>query len=147
MKNIIKFSICALFLGVSLVNFVPALAQTTSASDEVFKQLQAAAGSQGANYATPVDPRLAAARIIRLILSFLGIVFLALTIYAGVLWMTAAGEKEKVEKAQGIIKASVIGLLVILAAYSITEFAFRVGLQQYRTVPSVEFQVSPYPQQ
>ena len=155
MKNFFKLSVCCLFLGGSLLTLVPAFAatpvpsdpnQAPSASDEVYKQLQAAAGSQGANYGTAVDPRLAAARIIRLVLTFLGIIFIALTIYAGFLWMTAAGEKEKIEKAQGIIKASAIGLLIILAAYSITLFAFRVGLQQYQTVPSVEFRIDTYPQ-
>ena len=37
------------------------------------------------------DPRLIAARIIRVALGFLGIVVLTLIIYGGFLWMTAAG--------------------------------------------------------
>jgi uncharacterized membrane protein (Fun14 family) len=61
-------------------------------------------------------------KIIKIILGLLGIVFLALTVYAGALWMTAAGEEEKVTKAMGILKTSVVGLIIILAAYSITYF-------------------------
>jgi hypothetical protein len=61
-------------------------------------------------------------KIIKAVLGFLGTVFLALTVYAGVLWMTAGGNEEKVEKAMGIIKTSVIGLIIIIAAYSITYF-------------------------
>ena len=61
-------------------------------------------------------------KIIKAVLGLLGTVFLALTVYAGVLWMTAAGEEEKVTKATGILKTSVIGLIIILAAYSITYF-------------------------
>jgi len=38
------------------------------------------------------------------------------------LWLTAAGEESKVEKAMGILKTAVIGLVIILAAYSITYF-------------------------
>lgn len=61
-------------------------------------------------------------KIIKAVLGLLGTIFLALTIYAGVLWMTAAGEEEKITKATGILKTSVIGLIIILAAYSITYF-------------------------
>jgi len=61
-------------------------------------------------------------KIIKAVLGFLGTIFLALTVYAGVLWMTAAGNEEKVTKAMGILKTSVIGLIIIVAAYSITYF-------------------------
>jgi hypothetical protein len=61
-------------------------------------------------------------RIIKIVLGFLGIIFLALTVYAGALWMTAAGNEEKVTKALDILKTSVIGLIIIIAAYSITYF-------------------------
>ena len=64
------------------------------------------------------------ASIIQTILSLLAIIFLALTIFSGFQWMTAAGNEAKVEKAQDTIKAAVIGLVVILAAYAITYFIF-----------------------
>ncbi len=61
-------------------------------------------------------------KIIKIVLGLLGTIFLVLTVYAGFLWMTAAGEEEKVTKAMSILKTSVIGLIIILAAYSITYF-------------------------
>lgn len=61
-------------------------------------------------------------KIIKIVLGLLGIIFLALTVYAGVLWMTAAGNEEQVTKSLGILKTSIIGLVIILAAYSITYF-------------------------
>lgn len=61
-------------------------------------------------------------KIIKIVLGLLGTIFLALTVYAGALWMTAAGNEDQVSKALGIIKTSVIGLLIIIAAYSITYF-------------------------
>ena len=61
-------------------------------------------------------------RVIKIAIGLIGTIFLVLTVYAGFLWMTAAGEEEKVTKALGIIKTSVIGLAVVLAAYSITYF-------------------------
>ncbi|MBI4992929.1 MAG: hypothetical protein HZC26_02225 [Candidatus Magasanikbacteria bacterium] len=60
--------------------------------------------------------------IIAMILSFTGVIFLVLMIYAGWLWMTARGEEEPVEKAQKIIISSIIGLIILVGAYSITTF-------------------------
>ncbi|TSC83676.1 MAG: Uncharacterized protein G01um101413_946 [Parcubacteria group bacterium Gr01-1014_13] len=62
------------------------------------------------------------ASVIKAVLALVGTVFLVLTIYAGVLWMTASGNEEQVTKAVGIIKASVIGLIIIMSAYAITYF-------------------------
>src|SRR3989344_7120121 len=62
------------------------------------------------------------ASVIKAVLALVGTVFLVLTIYAGILWMTAGGNEEQVTKAVSIIKASVIGLIVIMSAYAITFF-------------------------
>ncbi len=61
-------------------------------------------------------------QIIKIVLGILGTIFLALTVYAGTLWLTAAGEEKKIETAKEILKAAIIGLVIILAAYSITYF-------------------------
>lgn len=63
--------------------------------------------------------------IINILLGFLGIVFLVLLIYAGFLWMTAAGDKSKVEKAQDMIRQAIIGLVVIVAAFAISNFVLQ----------------------
>jgi hypothetical protein len=68
------------------------------------------------------DPRMVAARIVQIALGFLGILALALIIYAGYIWMTAAGNSERVEKAKGILKNAIIGLLIILSAFGIVSF-------------------------
>ena len=62
------------------------------------------------------------ATVIKTVLALVGTIFLVLTIYAGILWMTAQGEEDKVTKAKDIIKASVIGLVIIMSAYAITAF-------------------------
>ncbi len=66
------------------------------------------------------------ANVVRIILGLLGILFIILIIYAGVLWMTSAGNSDQVEKARGIIVQAVIGLVVIMAAYAITSTVFNV---------------------
>ncbi|MBI5254563.1 hypothetical protein HY932_02170 [Candidatus Falkowbacteria bacterium] len=60
--------------------------------------------------------------IIKVILGFLGIVLVVLIIYAGFLWMTAGGEPKNVATAQSYIKNAIMGLVIILLAYAITDF-------------------------
>jgi TRAP-type C4-dicarboxylate transport system permease small subunit len=60
--------------------------------------------------------------VIYSLLSLLGIVFLGLTIYGGIQWMTAEGDESKVEKAHKTITQAVIGLVIVLAAYAISIF-------------------------
>ncbi|MDD2758448.1 MAG: pilin [Patescibacteria group bacterium] len=63
-----------------------------------------------------------AANIISSVLAVIGTIFLVLTIAAGVMWMTAGGNEEKITKARNIIVAAVIGLIIVLSAYTITYF-------------------------
>lgn len=60
--------------------------------------------------------------IVLVALSLVGIIFLSLMVYAGYLWLTSRGEDSRIEKAQDIIRASIIGLVITLGAYSITAF-------------------------
>lgn len=71
---------------------------------------------------TNQDPRLVVGRIINVSLTLLGTIAVALIVYAGFLWMTAAGNDDQITKARGIIYAAVIGLVIILSAYAITNF-------------------------
>ena len=64
------------------------------------------------------------AMVIKAFLGLLGIIFLILIIYAGYNWMTAQGDEEKVTKAKETLQRAVIGLIIIIAAYSITAFVF-----------------------
>lgn len=57
-------------------------------------------------------------------LSFIGIFFLGLMLYAGFLWMTARGDQAKSDKAQDIIVDACIGLAITGAAWIITKFVF-----------------------
>lgn len=68
------------------------------------------------------DIRLTVARIIYVSLGLLGTVSLVLILYAGFSWMTAGGNEEKIETAKGTLWAAVIGLIIILSAYALTNF-------------------------
>ena len=72
-----------------------------------------------------MNPSDVIAGIIKAFLGLLGVIFIILIIYAGFTWMTAGGEEEKVRKSKEIIKRSIIGLAIIIAAYAITAFVFK----------------------
>lgn len=58
--------------------------------------------------------------VIQTIISFIGVIFVVLLVYGGVLWMTARGNDQQVEKAKSIIVQSIIGLFIVVSAYSIS---------------------------
>lgn len=60
--------------------------------------------------------------IIGLALEIVGTLFLLLMIYGGFLWMTGRGEPDKVKKAKELIIDAVVGIVIIFAAYIITNF-------------------------
>ncbi|MDA3802409.1 MAG: hypothetical protein PF488_00730 [Patescibacteria group bacterium] len=64
------------------------------------------------------------ASLIGIVLGFLALIFLILTIVSGFQWMTAGGNEEVVTKARKRLINSVIGLIIVLAAYGITYFLF-----------------------
>lgn len=78
-------------------------------------------GTSGA----PTDLLVIIGTLINVILGFLGVIFLLLVLYAGFLWMTAGGNDEMVVKAKNILKTSIIGLILVLAAYSIAGFVVK----------------------
>lgn len=78
----------------------------------------------GVNATFEAKPNLAQTigQIIKGVLSLLGVIFLILVIYAGFLWMTASGNDEQITKAKNILKASIIGVIIVMGAYAITYF-------------------------
>ncbi len=60
--------------------------------------------------------------IISVVLGVLGVVFLILIIYAGVLWMTAGGSEDKIKRAKSTLINGTIGIIIVLGAYGIATF-------------------------
>lgn len=65
-------------------------------------------------------------RVINVLLSLLGVIFLILMVYAGAIWMTAGGDGKKVDKAKGILINAVVGLLITMSAYAISVFVINL---------------------
>jgi amino acid transporter len=125
-NNKIKIFAVSLFfiMFFSAVNFCYAsdsLNLGNAFKDDKNSPLNAAAGV-GAGFNTDVDFQEIVAAIITSVLSLMGVIFLALMIYAGFKWMTARGEEEKVTDAKETLTRAIIGLIIVLAAYAISYF-------------------------
>ncbi|MEK7067610.1 MAG: pilin [Patescibacteria group bacterium] len=68
------------------------------------------------------DPRATISKVINITLGFLGIIAVVLILIAGFLWMTAAGNEDKIATAKKLMIAGVIGLIIVLAAFGIAKF-------------------------
>ncbi|MBU4216388.1 hypothetical protein L6270_01490 [Candidatus Parcubacteria bacterium] len=68
------------------------------------------------------DPRTMVANGIKIFLGFLGMLAVILILYAGFLWMTAAGNDDNIKKAKQILSAAVVGLVIILMSYGLASF-------------------------
>lgn len=58
-------------------------------------------------------------------LSLVSVVFFGLMLYAGLKWMLALGDSGEADTAKETIIAAIIGLVVILASYALTNFVFK----------------------
>lgn len=127
MKSLKYFFIIFVF-GLSLFAISPVLAEESTTDSSSLDGLNATAGKisayknqiSDASAKTTVTDRVGG--IVALVLSFVGVIFLILAVYAGILWMLAAGNSAQVEKAKTLLLNATIGLVIISAAYSITIF-------------------------
>jgi len=116
-KTIILFFITILVLAPSFICL------NAVGLDKMDAFLKGAAGRTGAGFDTAdrsVESVIGST--IKIVLSFLGVVFFILVIYGGFMWMTARGNETQVEDAKKIITRATIGLLVIMVAHAITWF-------------------------
>lgn len=83
----------------------------------------AASGLENANFVVVIG------KIINAGLIALGIVLIITIIYGGIVWMTAGGNEEKIEKSKKILRNSIIGLLIISLSFVLTKFIFNLLIQ------------------
>ncbi|MCX6797943.1 MAG: pilin [Candidatus Falkowbacteria bacterium] len=63
---------------------------------------------------------------INIVLSLLGIIFVAFIIYGGWAWFSARGNEQKLDKAKDTLTQAIIGLLIVLGSYAISYFVLNV---------------------
>lgn len=120
MKKILKI-VTLFFLGIMALSpyFVNAKIDTGGS-----KLLENTADKAGYEASATTKTTLAenVGQILKFAMSFLGIIFTVLMVYGGFLWMTARGDSDQVDRAQKIISQSVIGLIIVVASYSISAY-------------------------
>lgn len=133
-KSILYF--CALFIIIGTIIFSGvALAQEDLGDTEIvgppggtnnriMDRLKSVAGEGGYVVEGGTSLPEVVGVIINAFISLLGIIFVVLIVSAGFTWMTSEGNEEKIKKATATIKASIIGLIITLSAWSLWNFIF-----------------------
>ena len=135
-------AVCVLVVGV----FLHADAASAGLQDEIRKQTSAFVGSGGAELELPRDPRLVVAYTIQILLGLVGTIFIAYLVYAGYVVAFSGGEEDKINTAKATIRRSIIGIVIILSAYSITLYVAKIatrGQSQFDEFYEGDSQIDP----
>lgn len=81
-----------------------------------------------------VDINTIVGNLIQSVLALLGVIFLVLVVYGGVLWMTAGGNEKQIEKARDTLFQGVVGLVIVLSAYAVTTFIISTLLDSLNVI-------------
>lgn len=103
-------------------------------------------GASKGGFGPAEDPRIVAASVVKVLLGLVGSVFLILICMSGFWYITARGRSERVEKATDTVRRSVIGLVIIIMAYSITYFVSK-AIQQSARGPQIQYEEGQNPGQ
>jgi hypothetical protein len=124
-QNIKKFAKEALIVigltvaGLTLFQFIPAFAQgdlTKDAPEFIGNVTGGATGLRGL-----------VLTIVNYILGFLSIVAVMMIIYGGMLYVTAAGKQETVDKGKKILMYTIIGIVIIMLSFVIVNAVLGAG--------------------
>ena len=80
------------------------------------------ADAQLINTGQATDLKGSIASVVNIALGFLGILAVIIILYAGFKWMTASGNEEQVGEARKMLLQAVIGLVIVMLAWVITNF-------------------------
>ncbi|MDD5438534.1 MAG: hypothetical protein PHC70_05355 [Patescibacteria group bacterium] len=112
------------FAAIATALILPGMVLAQSVGNNPFNQARDLTNSVGqkAGIANQQSLPSMIGSIINVALGFLGILLLFYMLYAGFLWMTAGGDEKKVQKATSIIQQAIVGLLIIVAAFAVSNF-------------------------
>jgi len=120
-NNFLHFFVSVAFLFFVVISFFISSVSASNLSNAFDKEkIKTSAGKMGFDVSSTQTPETIVGTVISTVLGFLGVIFIALIVYGGILWMTAGGNDEKVGKAKNIIRNAAIGLVVVLISYSLS---------------------------
>ena len=126
-KHILSFIILSLFFAFNLLVLCPSYAATNPAWDRQIgiDQVGEKYGETGGEMSEGSTLEYKIINVVNRSLQFLAVIFLILLLIAGIKWMTSQGSEDKISEAQGQIRNAIIGLVIVLMAWSITYFILR----------------------
>jgi Fe2+ transport system protein B len=114
-KKLIIFIILFAFLFAPFY-FVLAVGEATP------QGIQEAVSTEGAVLDNPLpveDINVLVANVIKAILGIIGVAALIMFIYGGILWMTSAGNQERIRQGRETLVWAAVGLAVIFSSYAL----------------------------
>lgn len=113
-------------IGWSVMSFALLLKAKTALAQEGFEGFDRSGRIKTATKLPDPEggPRGVALEVISWVLGMLGLVAVIMIIYGGFMWMTAAGNEERITKAKKILRFAIIGLSIILFSYVLVNFIF-----------------------
>jgi hypothetical protein len=69
-------------------------------------------------------------QVISAVIALVGVLFMIVIIYGGILWMTAGGNAEQMKKARAYLVQAAIGLVFVGLAYAITNYIINLFSSQ-----------------
>ncbi len=124
MKKLSPFINFGFLAGILLASFAvvePTIAATQASSNGgVINSLNIFGSYLGLSNASPI---IIVSRLIRVALSFIGIILLLMILSSGWQFLVSGGDEEKVSSAKRTFFNSIIGAIIILSSYSIVSFA------------------------
>jgi hypothetical protein len=115
------FFLCIVLAGWFLVPHLSVWAQTNNVATDTFGLEPIAQSTVLAD----TDIRIVIAQIINAALVFLGVIAVLIVLYGGYLYLTSNGDEEQINQAKKLLVNGVIGLLIILSAFSISYYVLR----------------------
>lgn len=110
---------CAsLILPVGMINIQPADATALTTANLLNT---ATIGESGLSTST-TNLKTMIMKVIGIVLGFLGIIAVIIVIVGGFKWMTSGGAEDKTKAARDLIVSGMIGLVIVLIAYTIVHF-------------------------
>ena len=123
LKRSLLFGLALLLLFSSFVSL--ALAEEADEDTTVSATTTISAGLENAaegSYSDTATLTVFIGNLIQALLTATGILFLVLTVWAGIIYMTASGDDTKIKKAKGMIVSALVGLIIIVGAYALTSY-------------------------
>ena len=122
--NFIKKLISCVLMCFFLITFFSFMPKNVNAENALWEDQEGFGSNNeiGENFGDAIAPQMIIINVIRVMLGMLGIIFVTIIVLAGFKYMTSGGSEDKVKEALKGIRNGIIGLLIILTSYAITNF-------------------------